>query len=572
MQKRIISATALLAAALIAAGVWAGLQIKQNIQNGLISNYALQEQTIGTQVSSTLSGQMENIQNSLRALAINPNIRTNDSTACQAALKEATSKVQLGLGNLGRVNANGTFVCSLNTKLIGSQASALGPYVQQLIDDPQHKPVVSRQIKVPGVDGYVIATHVPVYDASGNFSGTIGGALYLNDLAKDYLDKIKFADTGYASLLDDNGDILYSHVPTNTGKNYFEIQAATNNGGLKELTKAVNRAKVGQTSQVRYTTTDGIDKVASVVSVPVTPGHNWIVIVNVPVSEVSTVFLNAGLDRAFELLLAIFIITVLFITTLLILTTARAAKLQRAEDQFVTIISHQLRTPLTSIRLFSEMLTRGQQGKLNPAQKEYVANIHDSTERMIKLVGEILNVSRIALDRIRVAPELADLKELVANNVDSVRPLAKQQNITIQADLPAKRVMVPIDILLTDQIVHNLITNAMRYSKEKGGVVKISLTRSGKQHIISIQDNGIGIPKYAQKRIFKQFYRADNAIESVGEGSGLGLYLVKMLCDITGCKVDFVSREGRGTKFTVAVPLQGMKPRNNTGEGNVQSS
>jgi PAS domain S-box-containing protein len=237
-------------------------------------------------------------------------------------------------------------------------------------------------------------------------------------------------------------------------------------------------------------------------------------------------------------------------------------KIEQAKDEFISIVSHQLRTPLTAIRLFTEMILGNQVGTLKPAQRDYLTKVEQSTLRMIALVGNILNVSRLELGRLKVEPEPTQLEELIKGRIDEATALAKAKKVALDFKAPSKPLpMVKLDQSLIGEVIHNLLTNAIRYSPADTGKVEVSVSKESNGYIIKVSDNGIGIPKEAQSKMFTRFFRADNAIKVEGEGTGLGLYLIKMVIETVDGKVWFESKENKGTTFYVRIPLTGMKPR-----------
>ena len=233
-------------------------------------------------------------------------------------------------------------------------------------------------------------------------------------------------------------------------------------------------------------------------------------------------------------------------------------ELDRQKDEFVSLTSHQLRTPLTAIRLFIEMLSDEQVGKLNAAQHDYINKVADSTRRMIELVGDFLNNSRIDLGRLRIEPAMTELDKFIGDYVDELQPVAAEKNVKLtfeRTDMPS----VPIDHNLYGQIVHNLLTNAIRYTPEQGKVT-VAIKNTAKGYELSVSDTGIGIPKAAQAKLFQRFFRAENAVLMQGEGSGLGLYLVKKILELIGGSITYKTAEGKGTTFHVIIPPTGMKP------------
>ncbi|PLX27072.1 hypothetical protein C0583_04995 [Candidatus Parcubacteria bacterium] len=235
-------------------------------------------------------------------------------------------------------------------------------------------------------------------------------------------------------------------------------------------------------------------------------------------------------------------------------------EIDRMKTEFVSVASHQLRTPLTAVKLFSEALIEEDIGKINEEQKEHLENIHKSTTRMIRLVNDLLNVTRIESGRLRVTPRETDINEYIKNLITEAKPSARISNVKIEYK-EVKLPKVMIDQNLFRQVIQNLISNAIRYSKQKNGKVGVKVEKDNVYYIISVSDNGIGIPKGMQERIFEKFYRADNAIQAVTEGTGLGLYASKMIVDSSGGKIWFDSNEGKGTVFYVKMPLTGMLKR-----------
>lgn len=247
----------------------------------------------------------------------------------------------------------------------------------------------------------------------------------------------------------------------------------------------------------------------------------------------------------------------------------RQKQLDRAKDEFISLVSHQLRTPLTVIRLYGNMLSDGVAGKLEPMQSAYVERITDASVRLIKLVSDILNVSRLELDRVRIEPEPADANALIQARLDELLPIAESKKIKIsfQPDNSLGRVI--LDSTIFSEIVHNLISNALRYARAKHGQVSISFAKRRRGgYLLTVSDNGIGIPAEAQPHIFERFFRASNAGDVDGEGTGLGLYLVKLFADAAGGKAWFKSAENVGTTFYVSFPLEGMRAR----QGSVSAS
>jgi len=238
-------------------------------------------------------------------------------------------------------------------------------------------------------------------------------------------------------------------------------------------------------------------------------------------------------------------------------------EMDQLKTEFVSVASHQLRTPLTAIKLFTDMVYRGEVGELNKEQKDYMGNVKESTDRMVMLVNDLLNVTRIESGKLRVEAVPTDVIVFIKNIIAEAKPLAVERNQKIIFS-PEKRNWhkIPFDQGLLRQVIHNLITNALRYSPDNIGEVNVVLKKENDDFfLISVKDNGIGIPKEAQKNIFEKFFRADNAIKAVTEGTGLGLYVSKMITHSAGGKIWFKTKKSRGTTFFVRLPFKGVKSK-----------
>jgi PAS domain S-box-containing protein len=238
-------------------------------------------------------------------------------------------------------------------------------------------------------------------------------------------------------------------------------------------------------------------------------------------------------------------------------------EVDKMKTEFVSVASHQLRTPLTAIKLFTGMLARGEVGELNKEQKEYLDNIQQSIERMVRLVNDLLNVTRIESGKLRVEPQLLDVVSFIKNIIAEAKPLAeikKQKILFKQGDAALPKVL--LDQNLMRQVIHNLIINAIHYSPQDKGKIIISLDKKDKDNfIISIKDNGIGISKEAKGRIFEKFYRADNAVKMLTAGTGLGLYVAQKIVESARGKIWFKSKKNKGSTFFVQMPIVGMKKK-----------
>ncbi len=234
-------------------------------------------------------------------------------------------------------------------------------------------------------------------------------------------------------------------------------------------------------------------------------------------------------------------------------------EVDRMKTEFVTLASHQLRTPLTSINWNTEMLESGSMGKLNPKQKELLSEVHHSSQHMAILVNNLLNISRIESGRVKIDPVLTDMREFLCEIKTEIESRIHETHCQVTMELPKEKFPeIKIDKTLLRQVVLNLLDNAVSYSSAgRMGHVSLSLAIKENSYEVYVKDDGIGIPAKSCEHIFEKFFRADNAREAVSTGNGLGLYLVKQIMDSSGGGIAFTSSE-KGTIFVITIPKSGM--------------
>lgn len=234
------------------------------------------------------------------------------------------------------------------------------------------------------------------------------------------------------------------------------------------------------------------------------------------------------------------------------------AEIDRAKTEFISLASHQLRTPLTAAKWYSELLLDGEVGALEPAQEKYVQKVRSATLRTIELVGSLLNLSRLEMRSIMVEPKLTDVVKLAQEMIKDAAEQISSRKVIMRERYSERPIMVRVDPDLMRIMIENLLSNAIKYSPE-GATITLAVMTDKDGTLISVQDTGYGIPKQQQDKIFTKLFRADNIKTKDTQGSGLGLALVKTLVEYSGGEIWFESVEDVGSSFYIRIPPSGMK-------------
>ncbi|MFA6353641.1 MAG: ATP-binding protein [Candidatus Paceibacterota bacterium] len=234
--------------------------------------------------------------------------------------------------------------------------------------------------------------------------------------------------------------------------------------------------------------------------------------------------------------------------------TTREKAIDKMKSEFISIAAHQLRTPLSAIKWIIKMILDGDMGKLNAEQQELLNKGYQSNERIILLVNDLLNVSRIEEGRFGFNFEKTDFQEILNVAVSNVDSLVTQNHQELNVEIPTGLPKISLDKERMVMVMQNLLSNAIKYTPEYGKIQII--IEIDKQYLnVKIKDQGVGIPKEDQPKMFSKFFRASNAIKMKTEGSGLGLFLVKNIIEKHNGTISLKSEEGKGTEVSFTLPI-----------------
>lgn len=234
----------------------------------------------------------------------------------------------------------------------------------------------------------------------------------------------------------------------------------------------------------------------------------------------------------------------------------RLRALDQMKSEFVSVVTHQLRTPLSGIRWTLAMLLNNDLGALNESQRTFIQKSYDSNNRMIELLNDMLLSDRIDSGKFAPTGESSPLPETVETLLSEMAPVALQKGVTISFVHTAptyERVAIAAEHMRA--VLQNLLENAVKYSN-KGSTVTLELRSGAGVITFVVSDTGIGIPEESQKNVFARFFRAPNAVKLETDGSGLGLFIARSIVEQNGGKIWFESTEGKGTTFYVELPVK----------------
>lgn len=230
-------------------------------------------------------------------------------------------------------------------------------------------------------------------------------------------------------------------------------------------------------------------------------------------------------------------------------------RLDEAKNEFISMASHQLRTPLTSIKGYLDMMLEGDLGKISPTQRAVLREAFSSSERMVRLINDFLNVSRLQTGKFTIDKQSVDIAQILRDEVSLLKVVADQRSVEMVLKVDKKIPSLAVDSEKISQVMLNMIDNAIYYSNPHKKVV-ITLKSSGKMIEFSVKDSGIGVPKSEQANLFGKFFRGTNAKKRRPDGTGVGLFLAKKVILSHDGEMIFESEEGKGSTFGFRLPVR----------------
>lgn len=491
------------------------------------------------QIASTEHLQIiEGARQLLISLSVSPQVLSLNQS-CSNYLGGLLNKYQR-YNNFAVANTHGDVVC--NAAALPTQENI------NVADRPFFKNVLNTgnfsvgEYSISKTTGYpILSFGYPIFDQEGSITHVIYSSLDLRWL-KNLETSLSLGDTSILLILDRKGNILASN------QDEFQIGTIFNSKNLISGLGTKNGFVEDEDSDVKFFYSysqigESITNPYAIVGLPESIAYQK------PKQNFQQAITISAVIATLSILIGWFIGNSLI--TNVVLAMEKVEELRR---DFVSLVSHQLRTPLTSIKYFSEILLSESPGKLMPKQNEFLSDIATSTNRLISLVGILVEVSRIESGKVQLKYESVSLSELTKESLSEISPSFQGKKIkfkiTESKNFPPE---ILVDKKLIKQTISNLISNAYKYSYPKT-TIDIKLKRNHNQVTFSVQNKGIRIQNKDKDLIFSKFYRAMDASKMHEEGTGLGLYLSQLIIRAHKGQISFSSTKAK-TTFYFTLPI-----------------
>jgi len=227
--------------------------------------------------------------------------------------------------------------------------------------------------------------------------------------------------------------------------------------------------------------------------------------------------------------------------------------LNASKDEFISLASHQLRTPATGVKQYVGMLIEGFTGELQPGQQGLLEKAYESNERQLRIISDLLKVAQVDAGKIKPLKTMTNIHELIASIINEQHDSFSKRHQTISYIKPTNTIEARVDCNLIRMVIENIINNASKYSHENKAVA-VRLSETGDAVCIEVKDQGVGIMPTDIPRLFEKFSRIDNDLSSHVGGSGLGLYWAKKIVDLHNGTIEMSSVPDAGTTFSIILP------------------
>jgi PAS domain S-box-containing protein len=245
-----------------------------------------------------------------------------------------------------------------------------------------------------------------------------------------------------------------------------------------------------------------------------------------------------------------------FVGTVIVLRdVTHEQEIAKAKNEFISIVAHELRTPMTSIKGYTDLMLQGAVGMLTEGQQHFLGIVKSNVDRLTELVNDLLDISRIEAGRIKLEPVPLRMEEIVREVCDDVAETIRERGLTLELDLPTAIPAVHTDRNRIIRVLVNLLSNAYRYTPA-GGTITVSVRQVRGAVQVDVADTGIGIGEEDQERVFEPFYRANQPLVNQQTGTGLGLPIVRSLIQMLGGRLWLQSELGKGSTFSFTLPLE----------------
>ncbi len=355
--------------------------------------------------------------------------------------------------------------------------------------------------------------------------------------------------TSQLDLKPDVFDLIRHELATLDMKTVVSDELGVHYSGLKE---AMNRSNIALISSLITNYTENHDATAYLILGPKKSGNAYskqdIRIINIITDELLIAIQNALRFEEIQSFNITLQNRINDATAKLKRSNEKLKEMDETKDEFISMASHQLRTPLTSVKGYLSMVIEGDAGKVTEQQQQLLNQAYVSSQRMVYLIADLLNVSRLKTGKFIIDRNPTNLAEMVESEIAQLKEVAKGRKLTLTFNKPEDFPILDLDETKTRQVVMNFVDNAIYYTPS-GGKIKIELRADRSSVYFMVKDNGLGVPKSEQSHLFTKFYRAKNAQKARPDGTGLGLFMAKKVISDQGGTILFESVEGKGSTF-----------------------